>query len=128
MDGGWFRELERVVASPQGRFNDPEQSLEVVGGKMVRPAALKLLRAVAAFQEKGAIGKQGEPCDGLVAGGVHGCTEGKQIDADQAVVLILSLRSTAMAVPTRGRRGMGAARSSSPWLGSFLLRPRWPLL
>jgi hypothetical protein len=38
---------------------------------MVRPAALKLLRAVAAFQEKGAIGKQGKPCDGLVAEGVH---------------------------------------------------------
>ncbi len=116
MDGGWFRVLELVVASPQGRFDGPEQGLEIVGGKMVRPAALKLLRAVAAFQEKGAIGKQGKPCDGLFAEGVHDYTEGKQIDADQAVVVVLSLplRSTAMAVPSRGRRGMGAARSSTP--------------
>jgi hypothetical protein len=57
MDGGWFRELELVVASPQGRFNGPEQSLEVVGGKKVRPAALKLLRAVATLQHDAAISK-----------------------------------------------------------------------
>jgi len=65
--------LELVVASAEGRLDDPEQGLEIVGGQLVRPARLKVLLAVATLQVEGAIGKQGKPCDGLVVGDVHGC-------------------------------------------------------
>jgi hypothetical protein len=71
--GGGFDLLELVVAGAKGGLDDPDQGLEVVGEQMVRPAGLKMLLVVATLQVEAAIGKQGEPGDGLVVGGVHGC-------------------------------------------------------
>ena len=73
MDGIRFGLLELVVAGAKGGLDEPDQGLEVVGEQMVRPAGLKMLLVVATLQVEAAIGKQGEPCDGLIGGGVHGC-------------------------------------------------------
>jgi hypothetical protein len=73
MDGIRFGLLELVVAGAEGGLDAPQQRLEIVGLELIRAARLHLLQAIAALQVEAAISKQGEPCDGLIGGGVHGC-------------------------------------------------------
>lgn len=73
LDGFRHGLLKLVVAGAEGGLDDPQQGLEIVGRELIRAAGLKLLLAVATLQVEAAIGKQGEPCDGLIGGGVHSC-------------------------------------------------------